>query len=220
MAKKELHEHIDRNHSKVYSLTKLETKILEHLTESHKLATTSKETTQQAIETLSTHCRICLASTSSTMTYLFDECSLENRHSLLEKLNYCSCLTSQAKVNDGLPQYICMSCSVLLESAYQFKVLCSKTELKLRELVTMHWENNEDCNSKPFESGEMMVDEMLNDEINVADSKHIDNTEIYHAISLEANLNVSEGDDYGDHQTVMPSVDQKYVAKTKDGEIK
>lgn len=53
---------------------------------------------------------------------------------LLEKLNYCSCFTTEANANDGLPQYICMSCSILIENAYQLKILCAKTEAKFHKL--------------------------------------------------------------------------------------
>lgn len=74
------------------------------------------------------------------MTFLFDQGSydknsMKNEVSLLEKLNYCSCLSVEAHENDGLPQYVCMSCSVLLESSYQLKLLCSKTEQKFQDLL-------------------------------------------------------------------------------------
>lgn len=91
------------------------------------------------LENLTSHCRICLASTSSKMTNLFShqhQVSNDENLTILEKLNYCSCMPTKPRANDGLPQFICMSCSVLLESAYQFKVLCSKTEEKLLSLVT------------------------------------------------------------------------------------
>lgn len=91
------------------------------------------------MKSMSTHCRVCLASSSTTMIYLFDERPIQHQHikeaTLLEKLNYCSCFTTEANVDDGLPQYICMSCSILIENAYQLKNLCAKTEAKLRELV-------------------------------------------------------------------------------------
>lgn len=87
------------------------------------------------VESLLSNCRICLASTSSKMTHLFgaenDDCG---GISLLDKLNYCSCLSSNASIDDGFPQFICMSCSVLLESAYQLKLLCAKTEERLNEI--------------------------------------------------------------------------------------
>lgn len=93
----------------------------------------------QSIQSLSTHCRVCLASSSTTMIYLFNERPIQHQHNeevtLLVKLNYCSCFTTEANVDDGLPQYICMSCSILIENAYQLKNLCAKTEAKLHELV-------------------------------------------------------------------------------------
>lgn len=99
-----------------------------------------KEATKsKAIEDFSTHCRICLASSSSKMLFLFNvEEDREQKHheefSLLDKLNYCSCFTSEASVDDGLPQYICMSCSILIENAYQLKVICGKTEKTIRKI--------------------------------------------------------------------------------------
>ncbi|XP_031626972.1 zinc finger protein 91-like [Contarinia nasturtii] len=93
----------------------------------------------KSIQDLSTHCRICLASSSSKMIFLFDAENeiLQSREevSLLEKLNYCSCFATKASADDQLPQYICMSCSILLENAYQLKVLCRKTEETFRDLI-------------------------------------------------------------------------------------
>lgn len=69
------------------------------------------------------------------MLYLYEEkrqpCHEEV--SLLEKLNYCSCFATAATANDQLPKYICMSCSLLVENAYQLKVLCGKTEEKFHD---------------------------------------------------------------------------------------
>lgn len=89
-----------------------------------------------AMDNFSTKCRICLASNSSKMLFLFDDNQRNhNDLSLLDRLNYCSCFTSKACVDDHLPQYICMSCSILVENAYQLKVLCGKSEEKFRELM-------------------------------------------------------------------------------------
>lgn len=68
------------------------------------------------------------------MTHLFSEDENHERVTLLDKLNYCSCLSTHARIDDDFPQFICMSCSVLLESAYQLKLLCAKTEEKLNDL--------------------------------------------------------------------------------------
>lgn len=105
------------------------------LQNSHQKGIVSK---QPSIKSLLTHCRICLASSSTKMIYLYDERPIDHQSiedaTLLEKLNYCSCFSTKAKADDGLPQYICMSCSILIENAYQLKVLCAKTEEKLFEL--------------------------------------------------------------------------------------
>lgn len=82
---------------------------------------------------ISTHCRVCLTSTNGKMRSLFDKTSDDER-SPLEKLDICGCLTIEAQRDDGMPQLICADCSGLLENAYQFKMLCMKTEEKLREL--------------------------------------------------------------------------------------
>lgn len=93
---------------------------------------------QQSIKALLSHCRICLASSSTKMVHLFNEGSTDHQYidetTLLEKLNHCSCFIAEANVDDGLPQYICTSCSILIENAYQLKILCEKTEAKLHEL--------------------------------------------------------------------------------------
>lgn len=72
------------------------------------------------------------------MLYLFKESNQNhdgnNEVTLLHKLNYCSCFTIKASVDDHLPQYVCMSCSILVENAYQLKVLCDNTEGKFHEL--------------------------------------------------------------------------------------
>lgn len=71
------------------------------------------------------------------MIFLFNERTTSqyvDGVTLLKKLNYCSCFAAEANVDDGLPQYICMSCSILIENAYQLKVLCAKTEAKFHNL--------------------------------------------------------------------------------------
>lgn len=145
-AKRELIEHITRNYVSMQlsscTLKPMEMRLLQAWMQSKVMNTTNTVWTEPSlpiassgtseIENLRSNCRICLASTSSKMTYLFgaddDDC---DRVSLLDKLNFCSCLSSEASIDDGFPQFICMSCSVLLESAYQLKLLCAKTEERL-----------------------------------------------------------------------------------------
>lgn len=143
-AKRELYEHISRNYVKMgrtsCTLTKLERHLLSAWMQSKVMNTTNTEWTEPSYVASTaadfiSNCRICLASTSSKMTHLFDNNDDDHdRITLLDKLNYCSCLSSSAHIDDGFPQYICMSCSVLLESAYQLKLLCAKTEEKLKEI--------------------------------------------------------------------------------------
>lgn len=65
------------------------------------------------------------------MLNLFNERNTNNNDvSLLDKLNYCSYFTLTIRSDDNLPKFICKSCSILLETAYQFKVLCANSEQK------------------------------------------------------------------------------------------
>lgn len=85
-----------------------------------------------------------MATSSSEMIFLFEEQKTSDnsigRITLLDKLNYCSCFVLNATLSDQilhptLPQFICLSCSLLVENAYQLKVLCAKTEMKLKQLL-------------------------------------------------------------------------------------
>lgn len=142
-AKQELIAYCAKNHPKqtfinksLFTLLKWETRLAKIYNRKLKQRRSkSPQQTSTELENLLSHCRICLASTSSKMTYLFGADDKTHTISVLEKLNYCSCMSTAPHVDDDLPQYICMSCSVLLESAYQLKVLCSQTEEKLMSLV-------------------------------------------------------------------------------------
>lgn len=71
------------------------------------------------------------------MLFLFEQQNDEQSEkgvTLLKKLNYCACFASDATFDDELPKYICLSCSLLVENAYQLKVLCTKTEKQFRKL--------------------------------------------------------------------------------------
>lgn len=147
-AKRELYEYINRNYvswqRSSCTLKPLEQRLLRAWTRSKVMnaantewmepSNTEGSSGMSGIESISSNCRICLASTSSKMTHLFGEDDDRQQVTLLDKLNYCSCLSSMARIDDGFPQYICMSCSVLLESAYQLKLLCAKTEERLNEM--------------------------------------------------------------------------------------
>lgn len=108
-------------------------------------------------ESIATHCRICLASSSSAMTYLFGR-KIGDAITILEKLHYCACMNSYPSKGDGFPEYICTSCSVLLESAYQLKMLCSKTESKLLGVIVDVDSTEEEKTDKSA-----AVDEMYDD---------------------------------------------------------
>lgn len=123
-------------------LTKTELKLMKVLSEDVKNIPKQKSVKKQStLEHISTHCRICLVSSSSRMVYLFDNdesnavgISNNDKISLVDKLNYCSCLSAAAHIDDGLPQYMCGSCLTLIESAYELKKLCMKTEEKYRDV--------------------------------------------------------------------------------------
>lgn len=99
-------------------------------------------------------CRICLLSSGPKMTRLFD--SAPASASLLRKLNFCECLSEEAREDDGYPQYICSSCSALLESAYQLKLICMKTE---EQLVKIFGANGLATGDKIEEEEPELIDE-------------------------------------------------------------
>lgn len=91
---------------------------------------------QDPLEDLANHCRVCLTSSSLEMLYLFNDQSTSiDEVSFLDKLNYCSCFSSIIRADDNLPQFICKSCSILVENAYQLKLLCAKVEQKYEEML-------------------------------------------------------------------------------------
>lgn len=63
---------------------------------------------------------------------------------LLEKLNFCCCFAKEAHADDRLPKYICMSCSILVENAYQLKALCAKTEEKYQAFLEIRTRKTEE----------------------------------------------------------------------------
>lgn len=127
---------------RIAPLTKIELKLIKVLSEKEKSIPARKSNKKQStLDHISTHCRICLVSSSSRMVYLFDNdenngvgVPNNGQTSLVEKLNYCSCLSAEAHIDDGLPQYICANCLPLIESAYELKKLCMKTEAKYRDV--------------------------------------------------------------------------------------
>lgn len=202
-AKRELFQHITRNYGSMQrsscTLKPIEKRLLRAWMQSNVMNTTNTVWTEPSlligssdtsdIENLLSNCRICLASTSSKMTHLFGADNGErDRITLIDKLNYCSCLSSKACIDDGFPQFICMSCSVLLESAYQLKLLCAKTEEKLNEMqrrMTAKSNRNvtEHTTSMPEESSfEMDADYIIEEvgskheeaENDMAQSSHIE----------------------------------------------
>lgn len=132
MAKKDLIEYLETNHGTVtyrsaqmHTLSKMEIRVLRLRPQLN-----IPFPTVPIDKNITSHCRICLASSSSSMTYLFGR-KIGNNITTLEKLNFCACMSSFPIKGDGYPEFICTSCSVLLESAYQLKMLCAKTESKL-----------------------------------------------------------------------------------------
>lgn len=81
-------------------------------------------------------CRICLASDSSEMLYIFDHRNNNAEASLLYKLSVSGCFDVEPQLDDNLPQFICKSCSLLVESAYRLRLLCLQNEGKLREIAS------------------------------------------------------------------------------------
>lgn len=80
-------------------------------------------------------CRICLASDSSEMIYIFDNRRNNMKLSFLDKLTVSGCFDVEPELDDNMPQFVCINCSALVESAYQLRMLCLKNEEKLREIA-------------------------------------------------------------------------------------
>lgn len=136
VAKKDLIEYLETNHStetyrsaQLHTLSKMEIRVLRLRPQLN-----IPFPTAPIDKNITSHCRICLASSSSSMTYLFAR-KIGNNTTTLEKLNFCSCMSAFPIKGDGYPEFICTSCSVLLESAYQLKLLCAKTESKLMGVI-------------------------------------------------------------------------------------
>lgn len=87
----------------------------------------------EVLSQMRTHCRICLASNSSQMIDIFDE-KRKDDVTLFEKIRICQCFTKNPEIGDAYPQKICLSCSILVENAYQLKMLCTSTEDKFKEI--------------------------------------------------------------------------------------
>lgn len=116
------------------------------------------------------------------MLFLFEQQNDEQNTkevTLLSKLNYCSCFASDATDDDDLPKYICLSCSILVENAYQLKVLCGKTEKKFRTICENVKRNSsedddaktsnyiETCHAKEVSANQTNVDLIEMDDDNI-----------------------------------------------------
>lgn len=86
------------------------------------------------LNNISDLCRICLIATNTKIMNLFK--TVDNL-TLLQKLNNCQFLSMEIKMDDGYPQNICSSCSILVESAFHLKTICSKTEIRLKNVFDM-----------------------------------------------------------------------------------
>lgn len=67
------------------------------------------------------------------MENLFDETNQD----LLAKLKYFACFTFPIQKNDGFPEHICIRCTRLLETAYEFKMICESAEANFWALTDM-----------------------------------------------------------------------------------
>lgn len=131
-------------------LTKLEKNLLKLINKNEKLDA----------DDFKAHCRICLAPNSPEMLPLFIETIADNDScSLLDKIIFCSCLKMTPRPDDNLPQYICLSCSILLENSYQFHSLCMKTEEKLQKIL-----NNENELQNELYSDEHLDNSLMQNE--------------------------------------------------------
>lgn len=130
VAKKNLSYYLRNKYGKSpLSLTKIEQSFLNE----------SADRIAPCNDNLYSSCRICLASDSSEMLYIFDHRINNAEASLLYKLSVSGCfdvVDVEPQLDDNLPQFICKNCSLLVESAYQLRLLCLKNEGKLREITS------------------------------------------------------------------------------------
>lgn len=142
-ARKQLNDFLTLKYkaSPLPALTKLENRLLKVLPiekNSQSSIQRTKCLKKSQLKSLSTHCRVCLTGASSKMIYLFDENSETYKPDtipMLSMLNVCSCFTIDASIDDDLPQYICLDCSVLVENAFKLKTLCLKAEEKFIDVI-------------------------------------------------------------------------------------
>lgn len=127
VAKKSLSHYLTNKYGKSpLSLTKIEQRFLKK----------SADRVAPYNDNLILCCRICLASDNSEMIYIYDHGINSAEASLLDKLTVSGCFDVVPELEYNLPQFICKSCSLLIESAYQLRMLCLKNEEKLREIVS------------------------------------------------------------------------------------
>lgn len=182
-AKKDLSDYLTSKYktSPFPSLTKLETRLIRVLPVEKNAQTSTQRTkgmTNVQLENLSTHCRVCLTGASSKMIYLFEDQSNATKCdnvSALTMLNHCCCFSNAATIDDGLPQYICQDCSILLENAYKLKTLCSKTEEKFsdvlytKKILINKAEKTANESTEQFNIGEVLITLEENFEMNQDD---------------------------------------------------
>lgn len=133
-------------------LSDVEHKLLTYLTDEPDMPFNVR--VSHALNQFQTHCRICLASNSSQMIDIFKE-KQSDEITLLEKIRICRCFTTEPHINDGFPQKICLSCSILIENAYQLKMLCISTEQKFTEIISTS--NNQKSIDNDLDPGEHFV---------------------------------------------------------------
>lgn len=73
-------------------------------------------------------CRVCLETRNDLENMFNEETSINPNHA--DKIIRCVCI--EIKKDDGFPQKICTGCILLLESAYQFKVICEQSDQTLK----------------------------------------------------------------------------------------
>ncbi|XP_031626973.1 zinc finger protein 16-like [Contarinia nasturtii] len=181
-------------------------------------------------DNLLTCCRVCLASCNSSMLFLFDAENENQRGreeaSLIDKLNYCSCFATKASVDDQLPQYICTSCSILIENAYELKMLCEKTEERIRQLdhpfylcdIKMDIDENTDNieeDAVPVAEECIPTVELKSDPNLLETKKEVQIVDI-NAIRIQKNFQCDIcGDEFSHKQSVRSHIMAKHVHKGK-----
>lgn len=126
------------------------------------------ELEKRLLKNMDSVCRLCLSEDRSTVS-IFD--SSNQKHSVPLPILIMTCTQIQVYANDGLPAQACEACVEKVESWFEFKGVCTRSDEKLRQLIIKkevlpHWgegailsspksdENRQNSNFCQYENGQ------------------------------------------------------------------